>query len=102
MKRLFNVYERVVPILENIPESRDCDGLLIAAVDESINPMVENLSYGYVMRNRTKLGLPTCESVRRARQKAFNNNPELNPSSKVQEYRNNLEKEYIEFARSST
>lgn len=102
MKRLFNVYERVVPILKDYPSTRDSDGLLIATVDESINPMVTNMSYGYVMRNRSKLGLPTCESVRRARQKAFNEHPDLKASDTVQNRRDELEKEYVDFARGVT
>lgn len=100
MKRMFNVYERVVPILKNYPGTRNSDGDLIATVDESINPAITNMSYGYVMRNRRYLGLPSCESIRRSRQKAFTEHPELKANEQVQKYRNNLEKEYIDFARS--
>lgn len=100
MKRLFNVYDKVVPLLKEYPSTRDSDGVLIATLDENLNPLVKNMTYGEVMRNRSKLGLPTCESVRRARQKAFNENPELRPSDKVQQNREIMEQEYLDFARS--
>lgn len=97
--RVKRVYERVKRILEDTPEARDNDGLLIALFDEEINPSVSGMSYGRVMAHRSELGLPTCESIRRSRQRVQEETPSLASSKAVQKMRDKQRAEYEEFVR---
>lgn len=98
--KIYNVYERVTRILFTEPETRNSDELLISKVDIDINPRISKLPYFDVMANRRKYGLPTCESIRRARQKAQEKNPELQSNKRVRQYRKDNQAEFEEFARS--
>lgn len=97
--KIYNLYERTVPILREHSETRDNDGLLIAMIDEKLNPVVKHMPYSEVMSNRPAFGLPSCESIRRVRQKAQENHPELASSKKTQEARDERRIEMEEFAR---
>lgn len=97
--KLFNVRDRVVRVLRDNPEARNSDGLLISLIDSDINPAAAKLPYFDVMTNRSQYGLPTCESIRRARQKAQELYPELRSTRKVREMRDEQEDDYLEFAR---
>lgn len=97
---LYNVHERVKQILTEEPETRNSDELLISKVDIQINPAISKLPYFDVMQNRKKYGLPSCESVRRCRQKVQASNPELKPTKKVKTYREEMEQIFEDYARS--
>lgn len=100
MSKVYKIYERVLKVLKTIPGTRDNDNLLIATIDEQINPAVAGMPYLVVMSNRSIFGLPSCESIRRARQKAQETHPELKASKKMQEIRLDEEIQYSDFARS--
>lgn len=100
MTNVYNVKQRVIFALMQHPEARDSDELLISIIDEGIRPEVKHIPYSEVMRNRNKYGLPSCESIRRCRQKVQAEYSELCGSKKVQQYREEKRKEYEEFARS--
>jgi len=98
---IYNTHERVLRILTESPETRNSDDLLISKVDEDINPAVLKLPYFDVMKNRKKYGLPTCESIRRARQKVQELNPELRSTTRVRRFRKELQEEYENYARTA-
>lgn len=52
------------------------------------------LTFMDVMEKRAELNIPKYESVRRARQKLQETYPELNPTKKVKQAREELEEEY--------
>ena len=98
MSRIEKIYDKVLKTLEEIPETRGNDNLLIVTVDSIINPAVAELPYGLVMKNRALFGLPNCETIRRSRQKAQENFPELKPSKAIQDIRLDEKIEYENFA----
>lgn len=97
---IYNVQERVKKILEEEPEARNSDEFLISKVDTQINPAISKMPYFDVMQNRRKYGLPSCESVRRCRQKLQAEHPELGPTKRVRSYREELESIFEDYARS--
>lgn len=100
--KLQRIYDRVMDIMKDNPEARDNDGLLIAMVDMDMNPNIRDMDYCRVMAHRTQLGLATCESIRRARQKAQEQFPSLAGDRRVQKMREKQIAEYEEFARGVT
>ena len=99
--KMQTVYERVKRIMAETPETRDNDGLLIAIFDTEINPAVQYLPYIQVMQSRPAFNLPSCESIRRARQKAQEQHPELASSKRTKEARLDKQIEVEDFARST-
>ena len=99
--KIYNIYTRVTRIMRENPETRDNDGLLTAMVDLDIKPEIINMPYLEVMSNRTALGLPPCESVRRARQKAQEITPGLASSRRVKKLRRDMQEEMEEFVRAT-
>lgn len=99
--KILNVYERVTRIMKTEPETRDNDGLLIALFDMQLNPAVQYMPYIQVMEKRQVLGLPSCESIRRARQKAQELHPELKASKAAADARLDKRIEVEDFARST-
>ena len=100
--KIYNIYTRVKHIMQDNPEARNNDGLLIAMVDIGIRPEVGSMPYAEVMRNRTALGLPPCESIRRSRQKAQETTPGLASNKRVQQLREKNREEIEDFVRSAT
>lgn len=98
MSKINEVYKRVLDILRDTPFARENDPFLIAKVDSMINPLVADMPYSMVMVNRAQFGLPSCESIVRARRKAQENFPELKPSKAMQEKRLDEQIEYEAFA----
>lgn len=97
---LYNIQTRVRRILQENVDARNSDELLISIVDTEINPGISKMPYFDVMSHRHKYGLPSCESIRRCRQKLQADEPELAPTSKVKKYREDNQAEFEEFARS--
>ena len=92
---LMTVKAQVIDLLTNKPETRDNDDLLYLEMLLKI----ENAAYysvNWFLTHRTEIGAPTFETVRRARQKAQAENPELLGTRT--EGRRRAEKEYYEFA----
>lgn len=99
MRSLRTLEERVTQILEDQPETRSDDDLLIAKVMESYNETAVNQSFKKFMKTRKKNGLPTIESIRRTRQVVANKRPDLDCSKRKRKQRNAAEKEYKDYAR---
>ena len=98
MSKINEVYKKVLDVLQNTPTARENDSFLIAKIDSMINPLVVDMPYSMVMVNRTQFGLPSTESIVRARRKAQENFPELKPSKEVQDARLNEQIDYENFA----
>lgn len=98
MSKINEVYKKVLDVLRDTPTARASDPFLIAKIDSMINPVVVDMPYSIVMVNRTQFGLPSCESIVRARRKAQENYPELRPSTDVQNIRRDEQIEYENFA----
>jgi hypothetical protein len=81
----------VLEILAKDPASRNSDNHLFVQVlneiarDNGIN--VGSMSFAYVINNLKKLGFPQFETVRRTRQKAQAENPELKACYEVTDKR---------------
>lgn len=98
--RFKEVKKTVKAVLETDRRARNSDNYLYARVCNQFNPMVMNMSFGYVLDNMKDLGVPKFETVRRARQKAQEDFPELAADKDVEACRKVLETEYRNFARS--
>ena len=97
--KLQSVEQRVLYVLENHPEARESDDVLFSLVYENCNPIVVNMSFEKVMKNRAAYGLPTLESIRRSRQMIANRRPDLDCSKRKRRLRDAAEEEYREYAR---
>lgn len=97
MKDLKDIKEIVREALASRKETRDSDFHLICWVYYKINPDVLSLPFSKVMWNHERFGLPSFETIRRARQKLQHDCPELRGTS----YEKRMEKqmEFIDFAR---
>lgn len=82
------------------PNSRSDDGLLVSKVIERLNPSVRGLKFNFVLENRKALGLPSFETVTRARRKIQAKYPRYKADVEVEKARAELEEEFREFARS--
>lgn len=98
MRKINEVYKKVENVLRDIPRTRESDPLLIAKIDMIINPVVADMPYSMVMTNRAQFGLPSTESIVRARRKAQEKFPELKPSKAIQDIRLDEQIEYENFA----
>lgn len=98
MSKINEVYKKVLDVLRDTPTARESDPFLIAKIDSMINPLVADMPYSTVMVNRAQFGLPSTESIVRARRKAQENFPELKPSKEVQNIRLDEQIDYESFA----
>lgn len=87
-------------VLTYYPNSRNDDGLLISKVMEKINPSIKGLKFNFVLENINALGLPSFETITRARRKLQEKFPRYKADEKIKNARDELEKEFREFARS--
>lgn len=87
-------------VLKNNTDSRNDDGLLVSKVMETINPSIKGLKFNFVLENRKALGLPSFESVTRARRKLQEKYPKYKATKKIQDARADQEELFREFARS--
>lgn len=103
MENLKTTHNLVKRILEQIPETRNSDVILYYRVAEHIGLTkgIDILSkpFGMVLCDLKKLGLPTIESVGRARRKVQEQNPHLQGEKKVKDAREVLELEYRKYSR---
>lgn len=61
--------------------------------------MALGISFGTVLKNRKDFGLPTIESVGRARRKIVEKHPELSGNDEVEAHRTLNEEKFREYAR---
>lgn len=84
----------VESILRKFPKTRDDDFLLYGYICYNTDADVWDKTFGYVMVNHQKLGLPSYESVTRARRKL----QEIDPGLRGKKYakRKKIQEEYRE------
>ena len=102
MNDLKTTTKLVKAILEQDERARNSDSFLYLRVIEHIADQKEINLYGIsipmFLVSMKENGFPPFESVRRTRQKAQAENPELAPCEKVAAYRAEQEQEYRAFA----
>lgn len=86
-------------VLKIYPDSRNNDGLLVSKVTEILNPSIKGLKFNFVLENRKVLGLPSFETITRARRKLQENNPELRAIKEIEDARADQEELFKKFAR---
>lgn len=89
----------VEKVLNEKPETRDCDALLFVEVIRSIDPEAVELPIYKLMPRCTDEGdLPPFETMRRTRQKIQEQNPNLRASNDVVLLRAVKEHKFFDFA----
>lgn len=94
--KLSNIKDLVLQILKDNPRTRNSDKLLYNQVCVEMGVDIHRITVWDFFHDPK---MPSTESVRRARQKAQAENPDLRASQEVQNKRAELELEYREFAR---
>ena len=99
--RIKDVKKRVLVILETKPQTRNSDNdLYYEMVREIVGPRkLSQMTAKDLLLKRKDYGLPTTESVRRARQKCQAEYPALSAVPRVTGFRVENELEYREFAK---
>lgn len=87
MKNMRKLEGVVKSTLEISKESREDDFLLVCMVYGELNGAVKYKNFEYVMKNHKILGLPSFESITRARRKLQSKYSYLKPSKKTQSAR---------------
>lgn len=85
------IYSKVENLMKRYPETRDSDIKLYKLVLLDF--------YGTTDLSKIDLKADIFTSIKRTRQKIQQNNPYLRPSKKVQDFRNEREIKFKEFAR---
>lgn len=99
MESIKNVEKMVRSILEIDVDSRNSDNVLYWNILDCLTPQRGTIWTAYdVFINGKELGLPNYETVRRARQKLQEKNPELRGSRRVQERRSDRERVFHGYA----
>lgn len=99
MESIKNVEKMVRSILEIDVDSRNSDNVLYWNILDCLTPQRGTNWTAYdVFINGKELGLPNYETVRRARQKLQEKNPELRGSRRVQERRSDRERVFHGYA----
>jgi hypothetical protein len=97
------VSDLVHELLKNEPACRNSDNILYLRVLQTIGSRngidVENMKVPALMLHMREYGLPSIESVGRARRKVQECNPELRANDTVEAFREVLEEDYIDYAR---
>lgn len=99
MAKLQKVEAIVERVLDRLPVTRDDDFLLIYNVYKFMNEDTPYMDFRRVMRDHEALGLPSFESITRARRKVQSEKPELRPSKKAKKIRTEEERAYRQYAR---
>ena len=95
MSRINTIHNKVKRILENNPETRSDDWLLILEVwKECIST---DITVETLLKNHIELNVPNFESIRRCRQKIQADNPHL-VSEVARTIRKKEETEYKQYA----
>lgn len=95
-KNQIKVEEMVYQILSSNPKTRDDDFELVAEFYYRLCPEILNMKFNYVFLGHKEFGLPSFESITRARRKIQSQNESL-ISRKAKEKRIFLEKEYRDY-----
>lgn len=95
-KKLKNLKDKIIMILENDLESRNSDERLYLEVCKLNGVDVSNISFEEAMLNKNLYNIPSFTSVERVRRKAQELRPDLIGINKSK--RDQLQNEYIDFA----
>lgn len=98
MNKIKNTEFIVKVVLEEMPETREDDFLLVAEVYCKMKPDIITLPFNLVMLNHKDFKLPYFETITRARRKLQAENQSLRASEEVQDARINETREYINYA----
>ena len=99
-KKKLGTLENVVKnVLENDPTTRDDNFKLYAKVVMRVCHINNSHSFLDVMFNHTNYDLPPMESITRTRRLVVTKHPELDSTKTVKEFRQEQEKEYIEYSK---
>lgn len=99
-KKKLGTLENVVKnVLENDPTTRDDNFKLYAKVVMQVYHINNSHSFLDVMFNHTNYDLPPMESITRTRRLVVTKHPELDSTKMVKEFRQEQEKEYIEYSK---
>lgn len=99
MQSLGRIKDDVIYILENYPEARDSNDVLIATYDKLFCTAPVGASHYEIQINRRFYNLPTTDSIGRAKRKALETRPDLRGSRASRKRRRELQEVYREFAR---
>lgn len=100
MSNLKTLTELVRIVLEQQPETRSSDNLLyIEVLRRCTNQQVLNMPVWMFYTNLIEWHLPSIETVGRCRRKAQQENPHLKATADVQDWRNDKEAEFVQFAK---
>lgn len=101
MKKKIKTIESIVKdVLETEPKTRNSDDLLYLKVCEAIKAGTGLLSMYIFLTRRKEYNLPSYGSVTRARRKLQAEHEELRALTEIEIFRQELEEEYREYARS--
>ncbi|HPZ24177.1 MAG TPA: hypothetical protein PLC25_05000 [Bacilli bacterium] len=91
--KIEKIEELVKETMIDDPVSRDDDYILILEVLKKVNFDVNFQMFSTIMKTHKELGLPSLESITRARRKLQNKYPELRSSKQVEKARKMKEEE---------
>lgn len=98
MSRVRFIEPLVKRILEENIEARNDDFILIAEVYSLLNDSVKRFSFNDIMVYHKNFGLPSIESITRARRKVQNLYEDLRATEGTRRIRANEELDYKEYA----
>lgn len=96
MSRVREVTPKVFEVLKEYPETRSNDKELILIIYQKYYGITPLSSFAAVMRRK---GLPSFESIRRARQKVQEYCEDLRAEEPIESIRIAEQEEYLEYAR---
>ena len=96
-----NKIERIVKgVLEMYPTTRDDDFMLVACVYNTISEGRTNcISFNSTMVNHKNMGLPSMESITRARRKLQSEYEELRATESMRRIRRKEEQDFKEYSK---
>lgn len=97
-RKLESLTKNVEDIMRNKPETRDSDDRLYLEVVRQIDSSLLTMFLGSWLMFRSAHGLPSIESVGRCRRKVQEKFPELRGSKEVQQFREELQETFFEYA----
>ena len=95
--RLKNLQNKVKEVLEESVEARNDNFKLVYQVYKKLDIPVQ-FQFMDLMMEHSKYGLPSFESVLRARRKIVETHPELAECEEVKLFREEQQEEYIQYA----
>lgn len=99
MGKMQGIEKNVRAVLEKYPESRANDFVLYAMYIKENTPELANVGLIYALLEAQRLGMPSYESVTRARRKIQQHNADLRPPEKATAARQEKEKQYRKYAK---